>query len=156
MGLHDIDIRRTHKEFGTNWELQYENWATPEAIVDLLSQMQSSVESERENETRNPSPTAMNMLSGTRLLENLMFLSKPGQNRLKGLLPETARIAHKTGTGGTRDGITSATNDVGIITLPNGKHIAIAVFVGDSRADEKTREAVIARMAKAAWDTWNK
>jgi beta-lactamase class A len=76
--------------------------------------------------------------------------------RLKGMLPAGTPVAHKTGTGGTRDGVTSATNDVGIITLPNGKHIAIAVFVGDSRADEETREAVIARMAKAAWDTWNK
>jgi beta-lactamase class A len=77
-------------------------------------------------------------------------------NRLKGMLPAGTPVAHKTGTGGTRDGVTSATNDVGIITLPNGKHIAIAAFVGDSRADEKTREAVIARAAKAAWDTWNK
>ena len=51
-----------------------------------------------------------------------------------------------------RDGITSATNDIGIITLPNGTHLAVAVFVSDSSADEATRESVIARIAKAAWD----
>jgi hypothetical protein len=28
----------------------------------------------------------------------------------------------------------------------------IAVFVGDAKADEKTRESVIARISKAAWD----
>jgi len=61
-------------------------------------------------------------------------------------------VAHKTGTGGTRDSITSATNDIGIITLPNGTHLAVAVFVSDSSADEATRESVIARIAKAAWD----
>lgn len=51
---------------------------------------------------------------------------------------------------------TAATNDIGIIYLPNGKHLAIAVFVSDSEADEKTREAVIAKIAKAAWDRWNR
>ena len=32
----------------------------------------------------------------------------------------------------------------------------IAVFVSDSPADEKTREAVIAKIAKACWDRWGK
>ena len=64
-------------------------------------------------------------------------------------------VAHKTGTGGTQNGITGATNDIGIITMPNGKHLAIAVFVSDSPADEKTREAVIAKIAKACWDRWS-
>ena len=156
LGVRDIEIKQTHKEFGTNWEAQYENWATPEALVNLLSRLHSSVEKEREYEAQHPSPTATNMLTGMRLLENFMFLSKPGENRLKGLLPEASRVSHKTGTGGTRNGVTSATNDVGIITMPNGKHFAIAVFVGDSKADEKTREAVIAKTAKAVWDAWNK
>jgi hypothetical protein len=29
------------------------------------------------------------------------------------------------------------------------------VFVADSKADEATREAVIARIARAAWDRWS-
>jgi hypothetical protein len=28
-------------------------------------------------------------------------------------------------------------------------------FVNDSKADEATREAVIARIARAAWDRWS-
>ena len=55
-----------------------------------------------------------------------------------------------------RNAITAATNDIGIINLPNGKQVAIAVFVSDSPADERTREAVIAKIAKAAWDRWSK
>jgi beta-lactamase class A len=62
-------------------------------------------------------------------------------------------VAHKTGTGGTQNGITSATNDIGIITLPNGTHLAVAVFVSDSGANDETRDAIIARLAKAAWDS---
>jgi beta-lactamase class A len=38
------------------------------------------------------------------------------------------------------------------VNLPNGQHLAIAVFVGDSPADQKTREEVIAKIAKAVWD----
>jgi len=48
--------------------------------------------------------------------------------------------------------VTAATNDIGIITLPNGRHLAIAVFVSDSPADEATREGVIGRIAKTVWE----
>jgi beta-lactamase class A len=43
-----------------------------------------------------------------------------------------------------------------MITLPNGKHIAIAIFVSDSPVDEGKRESVIAKIAKAVWDKWNR
>jgi beta-lactamase class A len=85
-----------------------------------------------------------------------MSIAVTGPNRIKGLLPKGTIVAHKTGTGGTNDGLTSATNDIGIIYLPNGKHLAVAVFVSDSPADDKTREGVIARIAKASWDRWSK
>jgi beta-lactamase class A len=85
-----------------------------------------------------------------------MIDSTTGPKRLKGLLPKGTAVAHKTGTGGTQSGSTSATNDIGIIYLPNGNHLAVAVFVSDSSADEKTRESVIARIAKASWDKLSK
>ncbi|MGA8555593.1 MAG: hypothetical protein WB630_14355 [Candidatus Acidiferrales bacterium] len=44
------------------------------------------------------------------------------------------------------------TNDIGLITLPDGRRPAIAVFVSDSTADDAARGAVIARIAKAAYD----
>jgi beta-lactamase class A len=87
------------------------------------------------------------------LLLKYMIESAPGANRLKGLLPPGTIVAHKTGTSGTNQGITAATNDIGLITLPGGKHLAIAVFVSDSPADEATREGVIAKTAKAVWDS---
>ncbi|MEO0011832.1 MAG: hypothetical protein RLZZ535_221 [Cyanobacteriota bacterium] len=34
--------------------------------------------------------------------------------------------------------------------------VAIAVFVLDAKADEATREAVIAKVSKVAWDELNK
>lgn len=89
------------------------------------------------------------------LILKLLTETTTKPNRLKGLLPKNAIVAHKTGSSGSRNGIAAATNDIGIITLPNGKHIAIAVFVSDSSADEAAREKVIAEIAKAAWDKWN-
>lgn len=74
--------------------------------------------------------------------------------RIKGLLPNGTVVAHKTGTSSTVNGVTAATNDVGLVTLPNGQHLAIAVFVSDSQATDVIREEVIAKVARAAWDEW--
>jgi beta-lactamase class A len=90
------------------------------------------------------------------LLLKLMIESPTGAKRLKGLLPAGTVVAHKTGTSGTQRGITAATNDIGIITLPNKRHVAIAVFVSDSPADAATREEVIAKVARAVWDEWSR
>jgi beta-lactamase class A len=52
------------------------------------------------------------------------------------------------------DGVTAATNDIGLITLPDGRRVAVAVFVSGSPADDVTRERVIADVARAAYDFW--
>ena len=72
--------------------------------------------------------------------------------RLDGNMPAGTRVAHKSGSSDVVDGMAAATNDIGLIPLPDGRRIAIAVFVTDSRADEATREQVIARIARAAYD----
>jgi beta-lactamase class A len=138
-GIHvpDIQVVNYEKEIGRDWETQYQNWATPKGALALLVALRSQRGLSRESQA---------------LLLKLMTEAIPGAKRLKGELPAGTVVAHKTGTGGTQNGITSATNDIGIITLPNGAHLAVAVFVSDSSADETTRESVIARIAKAAWD----
>ena len=89
------------------------------------------------------------------LLLRLMTQTPTGSRRIKGLLPVGTVVAHKTGTSGTVKGLTPATNDVGLVTLPNGRHLAVAVFVSDSMANDSAREKVIARVARAAWDYWS-
>ena len=137
----DMIVLNTEKEIGQDWQTQYRNWASPDATVSLLRAL-------HERQTLSESSQAL-------LLKD-MTESTPGPKRLKGLLPTGTVVAHKTGTSGTQNGITAATNDIGIITLPNGKHFAIAVFVAESPADEATREGVIAKIAKAVWDKWSK
>jgi beta-lactamase class A len=38
-----------------------------------------------------------------------------------------------------------------VITLPDGRHLALAVFITDSHANDAERDAAIAAVAQAAW-----
>lgn len=89
--------------------------------------------------------------SSRALLMQWMTETETGLKRLKGNLPPGTVVAHKTGTSYTVNGVTVATNDVGLITLPNGQHLAIAVFVMDSPLSQDTRERAIAAFARLAW-----
>lgn len=68
--------------------------------------------------------------------------SAPG--RIKAAVPDGATLYHKTGTGATVDGINGASNDVGIVRLPDGRKIAMAVFFAGSTRTPPERDAVIA------------
>lgn len=136
-GVNEILVADTEKEMARDASAQYRNRTTPEAAVNLLRVFY---------EGRGLSEHSRD------LLMKLMIDTQTGPKRLKGLLPAGTVVAHKTGTSGTRGGITAATNDIGIVTMPNGQHLAIAVFVADSPGDEATREAVIAKITRVIFD----
>jgi beta-lactamase class A len=133
LGVNDIVVATSEMEMSREVHVQYRNWSTPEAMVQLLTKL-------------SPQRDAV--------LLKWMRESTPGPQRIKGLLPAGTVVAHKTGTSGMDSGLTRATNDVGLVTLPDGRHLAIAVFVSDSPADLATREGVIAKAARAAWDRY--
>ena len=141
LGIRDMDVVTTERAmFADRTRMtQYRNAATPRAAVALLRALYAG---------RGVTPAARELL-----LEDLTD-SVPGARRIKGLLPAGTSVAHKTGTDGTHDGLTRATNDIGIVTLPDGRHLALAVFVKDSTADEAARERTIAAIARLAYDTW--
>lgn len=139
LGVSDMVVATSEREMASGEEVQYRNYASPEAAVALLRAL---------HEGRGLSPQSRS------LLLRLMTETGTGPRRIKGLLPSEAVVAHKTGTSGTVGGLTRATNDVGLVTLPNGRTMAVAVFVSDSPADAAGREGVIARIARAAWDRW--
>ena len=145
IGVEDMKVVNTEKELGQDWQMQYANTANPVSAIETLRFVLA-----RSGEFEGDSDD----IPSYGLILQFMTDCVTGPKRLKGLLPKDTTVAHKTGTSGTRDGITAATNDIGIIDLPTNKHMAIAVFVSDSPADEKTREAVIARIARAAWIRW--
>lgn len=140
-GIKDFNIKSTEKECHESWNVLYSNWSTPVSAVNLLKKFYE----------RN-----IISASSTEYLMNVMIRTSTGNKRIKGMLPSSAAVAHKTGTSGTRNGITPGTNDIGIITLPNGKHFSIAVFVSDSRENSIVNERIIAEISKAVWDYYIK
>lgn len=56
------------------------------------------------------------------LLLDMMARCKTGKNRIRGLLPYGTRVENKTGT------LNGLSDDVGYITLPDGRRIALVVF----------------------------
>lgn len=140
LGINDMIVLDTENAFAQDHSLQYRNYATPVAAVSLLRAL---------HERRGLSE------SSQALLLKFMIESTPGAKRLKGLLPGGTIVAHKTGTSGTENGVTAATNDIGIVTLPADRHLAIAVFVSESPANAPTREGVIAKITKAVFDSLN-
>jgi beta-lactamase class A len=141
IGVDGIDVATSEREMfdDRTRQTQYRNAATPRAAVALLRALYAG---------RGVTPAARDLLLAD------LTASVPGANRLKGLLPPGTPVAHKTGTDATVGGLTRATNDIGIITLPDGRHLAVAVFVKDSTANQATRERTIATAARLAFDAW--
>jgi beta-lactamase class A len=115
---------------------QYRNWFEPAGAVQLLRRIS-------DNSPLTPEHTDL-----------LLGWMTPAvrTKRLEADLPAGTRVAHKSGSSDVDHGLAHATNDIGLIPLPDGRRIAIAVFVTDSTADEATREQVIALIARAAFD----
>lgn len=81
--------------------------STPEAMVELLQRLDSG-------QLLNPSSRAY--------LFNLMSRCITGKNRIRGLLPTGTPVENKTGT------LSGLSTDVGFITLPDGRRVAVAFF----------------------------
>jgi beta-lactamase class A len=85
--------------------------------------------------------------ANTEYLLDIMYRCETGVGRIKGMLPPGTRVAHKTGT------YPGTTNDVGIVDLPDGTHLAIAAYVKKSaKVSGPDLEATIAQAARALYD----
>ena len=110
--------------------------ATPDASADLLEGLA------RGTWLRDP--------AHAQWLNRLMVDNAGGKDRIKAGLPAGSAFAHRTGASLTTDGISAATNDIGIVTLPDGRAFAIAIYLSGSTASADAREAAHAAVAKAA------
>jgi beta-lactamase class A len=137
LGINGLVVANSEKDM--TWQTQYDDWCTPEAALQLLVALEKG----------------KSMSAGSRaLILQDMQASTTGANRIRRFLPSNIVIADKTGSSGMSNGRAAATNDIGLVTLPDGRHLALAIFVADSKASDHTREDVIARIARAAWDQW--
>jgi beta-lactamase class A len=88
--------------------------------------------------------------ASSRYLLGVMQETVTFPDRLKAGTAPGWTLGHKTGTGGTWNGVTVATNDVGVLGAPDGGTVAVAVFIGDSRAPSGDKAALMAKIAAAA------
>ena len=88
--------------------------------------------------------------ASTERLLKLMAATPRAAGRLKAGLPKDAFFAHRPGTSGEHQGISTAHNDVGIFTLADKRSYAIAGFLSGSTLDEAGRDAILADVARAA------
>ena len=142
IGITGINVAANEAQLHDSWDAQFLCWCEPVKMIELLEVFYKR---------------KFLSASSSDLLLKLMTKSENSPKRIRGLLPPETIVAHKTGTSNTNDaGVNGATNDVGIITLPNGKHLAIVVYVSMSTLNYEAREALIAQIAKAAWDYYSK
>jgi beta-lactamase class A len=101
--------------------------STPVAMVELLRRIYTA---------ELIKPASRNYLL------DLMAQCETGKNRMKWLLPSGTPVEHKTGT------LTGLADDVGFITLPDGRRVVVAIFTRGG-AD---RPRTIAETARAVYD----
>ncbi|MFC4256951.1 class A beta-lactamase [Altererythrobacter xixiisoli] len=70
---------------------------------------------------------------------------RTGTRRIPALMPGGVTVAHKTGS------LNNTSSDIGIITAPDGRSIAVAIYVTGQGTRDR-REARIANIARAIYD----
>jgi beta-lactamase class A len=137
LGVVGLHIEDGEDGLARDSKVQFRNWFEPIGAVGLLDRIANNSPLTPEHNT---------------LLLGWMEHNTHGEKRIPGDLPPGTVVAHKTGTSGVENGVAFATNDIGLITLPDGRKLAVAVFITNSHADEATRDAVIAKIARAAYN----
>ena len=127
LGFRDIHVRMTEEQMHKNPAKAIENSSTPAEMVRLFEWFYHHKDDN----------------------QYLAFIWKSmadcstGLKRIPAAIPADARIVHKTGTGFPLPEGLQDMNDAGIILMPDGNHVIIAVF-----ATRSPSEAVIANIAR--------
>ncbi|MCF2218557.1 CGA/CIA family class A beta-lactamase [Chryseobacterium sp. PS-8] len=141
-GVKNFQIKYNEEAMHKDWNAQYENYTTMNSAVDVLKKFYDG-----------------KLLSkkSTDYLMKVMLSTSTGINKLIEQLPKDTPIARKTGSSGKNNaGLTGAENEIAIITLSNGKHYAIAVFVSNSTETAEVNCRMISDISKTVWDYFNK
>ncbi len=141
LGIEDFCIECNEKMMHEDIMNSYRNWTCPLSAARLLETFFAM----RDNDD----------YSG--YVWDTMSSCRTGAGRIpKYLAAAGAAVAHKTGTGDVRkDGRIIAVNDIGVILLPGGGHVSLAVFVRDAACGMDRCEEIIAHVAKAVIDMCN-
>lgn len=134
-GVRQMRIANSEKEIQGSWDVQFKNWATPDAMLQLLKLFNQ--EKLLKAETQN-------------FMWDVMTQTQTGS--LRQLLPSELVVAHKTGHSGVgKKGVVAANNDVGIMVLPDGRRVAFVIFLANSRESSEMNYKIIAQISSAVY-----
>ncbi len=136
LGVTEIGVNTDYRHMRN--DSLHRNWITPVAATLLLHKFYTN-----------------DILSDTSrtTLWDAMVQAPNGKDRLPGLLPAGTVIGHKTGTSGLDSAnVVTAFNDIGIMQLPDGSHIAVSVFISNSPLPYEDNAKIIAEIGKMVWD----
>jgi len=139
LGFQSFDVHSTVKEY---IRTRRPNTGSASDLANLLKQLQQGKILQPAN---------------TEALIGYMRRAITGLRRLRGDLPAGTVVADKTGSGerSNQTNTVRATNDVGLITLPEGKGtLAVAVLLSESKLPDAAQEKLIAELARAAYDAY--
>ncbi len=141
-GAKDTQIVYNEEIMQSAWKNQYENYTTMKSATRLLKDFYKGKILSKKS---------------TEFLLGVMYRTSTGLNKIVEQLPKSAKVAHKTGSSGKNDaGLTGAENDIAIITLPNGKTYAIAIFVSDSMESYGVNCKMISDISKVVFENLEK
>ena len=141
-GAKDTQIVYNEEIMQSAWKNQYENYTTMKSATRLLKDFYKGKILSKKS---------------TEFLLAVMYRTSTGLNKIVEQLPKSAKVAHKTGSSGKNNaGLTGAENDIAIITLPNGKTYAIAIFVSDSTESYDVNCKMISDISKVVFEILEK
>ena len=136
-GLGDTVTRfdRTEPTLNTNIDGDAQDTTTPEAMSTLLRTVFTGTVLKPES---------------LKLLKDWMVATTTGNARIRAGVPIGAERADKTGSGAN-----NATNDVGVVWLPNKPPVFLSIYTSGGTLDADGRNQVIADITKLVFDTLN-
>lgn len=133
IGLPETEIKVTEDTMNHDDMTQYQNQAPLHEILALLKKID-----EKKLFSEDLHKELLSMMQST----------VTGANKIKGTLPKSAKVAHKTGSSSRlRDGKKIADNDVAIISIGNKKYY-LAIMVTDSYESDETNAEIIAKISQ--------
>jgi beta-lactamase class A len=130
---HEADLDRHDELVRPHFEESDGDTTCPHAMTEFLSRALTTSEV---------------LSKGSRaFLTGTMGRCQTAQHRMKGLLPATVPVFHKSGWGG------GTVSDVGLVTLPQGRgHLILSAYIKLSDAPLTTRDRAIAELSRSAYD----
>lgn len=133
-----FQVAYTESEMMTDHAKAYSNYTSPLGAAILMDRLFTDTLVSREKQ---------------RFIMQSLGECATGKDRIAAPLlgKDGVSIAHKTGSGYRENGVLAAHNDVAYITLPDGVHYTLAVFVKDFRGDESQASQVAAKVSAVVY-----